>query len=226
MKIFKKTLIAATLLLSITSANADIVRTLDNEIFYGNVNDAIETLVVLDDNNKMKYVLNSGGWDLTMSDIAATNAKFSTVATINRQSPYNSNDRQMLGIVQSIEASLNALLSVSGTHSSSSLLGGSKIYAPIFTTYGSGNTKYNFSLRTDGATAVSSGKGGGWSPYTTAPSGWFYISRSSDRSTAPGIDEFATQYAIDNPENVSAPALLGLMSLGLFGFAARRRNAK
>jgi MYXO-CTERM domain-containing protein len=73
---------------------------------------------------------------------------------------------------------------------------------------------------------VSSGYSGGWTSSSTAPSGWFYISRSSDRSTAPGIDVFATQYAIDNPENVSAPALLGLMGLGLFGFAARRRNAK
>jgi MYXO-CTERM domain-containing protein len=236
MKIFKKTLIAATLLLSITSAQAAFV-----ESDWKNPGDALATL---DTETGIEWL------DLTQTDYMS----------INQAEGLTSVGGTFEGWRLPTRTEVTQLM-VNAFPSQGSQMEGSGGSGMIFDAVaddeadvfrGFFGTTYQSSFDfTRGLL-----KNELWGEYSVLYSGvadnpdndYVNISSNNDfrndynfKSQAYGVylvsDGGTTISSIDDPsmnannanapvDNVSSPALLGLMGLGLFGFAARRRNAK
>jgi MYXO-CTERM domain-containing protein len=236
MKIFKKTLIAATLLLSITSAQAAFV-----ESDWKNAGDALATLDTitgiewLDLTQTVNMSINDvegftgegnifGGWrlptrvEVTQMMINAFPSQASRVsaggqfAVINATTDNESDRfRALFGNVStSPTVDYNRGLFKNDPNQSSLLLRSGV-----------------FDQRKDDYIVLSSEKDvSGDYNYSAITFGVYLVSDGG--TTISSIDDPSMNANNANApvDNVSSPALLGLMGLGLFGFAARRRNAK
>jgi hypothetical protein len=232
MKIFKKTLIAATFLLSIASAQAALV-----ESDWKSAGDALATL---DTETGIEWLDLSQTDDMSISQV---NGQFSTtlegwrLPTANEV--YGLFDNHFSGLdsasipIHSTRGKINAVTDadvfefmnkLGVTYSVVNNVMASGIYLLNDVVYQAASQYY------DGDNYTKMNKVTGSTYSESNPLHGVYL--VSDGGTTlssqndPSINANNAKSANYVAENVSAPTLLGLMSLGLFGFAARRRNAK
>jgi MYXO-CTERM domain-containing protein len=232
---FKKTLIAATLLLSVTSAHAELVET-----DWKNTGDALATL---DTGTGIEWL------DLTQTDnMSITQAEGLTVtggAFEGWRLPTRAEVTQMMVTVFSSQASLvqgaggfniTSATTKSEAHLFSALFGITAVNSIRNHTYGifkggqgtsvlfsaatsnkGNNTDYNVTLYSNNGAANDYN-------FSNASYGVYLVSDGGTTRSSQLDPSLNANNANSPTANVSAPALLGLMGLGLFGFAARRRS--
>jgi hypothetical protein len=241
MKIFKKTLITATLLLSITSAQAAFV-----ESDWKNAGDALATLdtetgiewldLTQTDGmsiNDAEALRNStfSGWrfptraEVTQMMVSTFPSRASLMQGSGRltvDSPTTDNEadrfRQLFGItgpVSSYSTYSYGMFKNDSDQADSVILSGM---------YDRTGDNHVLLISNEGATANSTASND--YDYKTDSRGIFLVSDGGTTLSSQNDPSINANNANAPINDVSAPALLGLMSLGLFGFAARRRNAK
>jgi MYXO-CTERM domain-containing protein len=219
MKIFKKTLIAATLLLSITSAQAALV-----ESDWQNTGDALATL---DTETGIEWL------DLTQTVFMSINEAEELTGSSGTFDGWRLPTRlEVNNLFQNMfpQHSFN-----DGRSSFTSFSNYSALFGVL--QYGSRGMYVNDEMNERGGTQVL------WASVDS--NGWVYEDSNLSHSLDHKRNDFGvwlvsdggtTISSIDDPsmnannanapvDNVSSPALLGLMGLGLFGFAARRRSS-
>lgn len=216
---------------------SDMVYTVDHGVFAGDINSTTDTLFVLGDDERLKYVFNArsgrngGAYDIIVhNDVPITTASVAhnTIVNINISNGYATTYTPIVNAMHNFDASLDLFLgnvnnlsvavpSLFGCASTSSCLVvngfnyvGQKAFAHVKAT----------SL-TSLETIVSTGQTAGF--FYGTPKMLYSSTTSALRGNYSQLTTFATDYAASSASNVSVPVSLGLLSvMGLFAFRRRQ----
>lgn len=215
-----KGLLATTFLMAASNiASADVIYTLDNEVFKGDVNSTTETLIALNSNNYMTHMFNVDGYDLIRANINASSGSiyFSNLVYQSLQSGYveYTNDGSIELRTTTVASNLNIFLGVEGnTISARDILGCRPSYTCQSSTVKRDTSNRTATLRVNDYGTFSRILGSGWTRSTGLPPyQGFNFSYSNQRENVSGLSTFIEQYALNNPTDVNS------VGAGMLGFS-------